>query len=134
MIVEPPKKYIPAKGFIGSKIMLLTDCPTWGDHENGELYSDKIWNETKVLLRDAGIPIDSCWRSAVSKYFVPPSPSGKSDKKIPFAIRAKNAGVDLHVQINELQEEINAINPNVIIALGRTPLWVLTGNKSIEDY
>lgn len=125
-------KYIPGHGPIGAKIMLLAENPTYEDLKGGVSFQSKDWYELDKLLRDAGINRQNCWQTTISKYFVPPSPL--SGKKIPFAVRCKMAGIDLGEQIRELQEEINAVKPNVIIALGKAALWVLTGKNSIEQY
>lgn len=122
-------KYIPGYGPLGAKIMIIRDCPTYKDEINNKLFSDT--RELDELLKEAGINKSSCWLTAVSKYHVPSSPKGR---KIPFAIRAKNAGIDLAAQFDDLQKEINAIQPNVIIGIGKAPLWALTGKTSIDSY
>ncbi len=124
-------RYIPGYGPIGAKIMLLFECPTYEDVLAGKLFSKPA--ETARLLGEAGINYGECWITSVSKYFVPPN-EAKSKKKIPFAVRAKNYGVDMQEQLFALQNEINSIKPNVILGIGRTALWALTGQTDIESY
>lgn len=121
-------KYIPGYGPLGAKLMILGEAPTFKDTVNGKPFSDS--RELNDILRDAGIKKDNCWLTNVSKYEIPPS----HGKKIPFTIRAKNHGIDLHQQLIELQTEINEIKPNCILALGKTALWALSGKLKIEDY
>jgi DNA polymerase I-like protein with 3'-5' exonuclease and polymerase domains/uracil-DNA glycosylase len=121
-------KYIPGRGPLGAKLMILGDCPTERDVIAGKCLTDR---ELDILLREAGINKSECWLTTVSKFHVPPN-VGK--KKIPFAIRAKNVGIDVQQQIMELQEEINGIKPNCILALGSTPLWALSGKTKINNY
>lgn len=123
------KSYIPGYGPLGAKIMIIKDCPSIKDEAAQKPFTDT--RELDELLRDAGINKRNCWLTTVSKYHVPPS-FGKH--KIPFAIRAKNAGIDIAQQIDELQREINAVQPNVIIGIGKVPLWALTGKTKIESY
>ena len=114
--------YIPGYGPLGAKIMIIKDCPSVKDMAAGKPFSDT--RELDELLREAGISKQNCWLTTISKYHVPSSFGGR---KIPFAIRAKNANIDIAVQISELQQEINAVKPNIIIGIGGAVLWALTG-------
>lgn len=121
-------KYIPGGGPLGSKFMILGECPTMKDTDAGRITEEK---ELTQVLREAGINRADCWLSNVSKYYVPPNGRGR---KIPFAVRAKNYGIDVAQQLSELQEEINQIKPNCIFALGSTALWALSGKTDIGFY
>lgn len=122
-------KYIPAIGPIGATFMLLFDCPSYKDVDVGKFTLDK---DTREVLHDAGIYPPNCWISTVSKYHVPPNITKKNRK--PFAVRAKEHGVDLHQQLEELQNEINGIKPNCILAFGSTALWALSGRTEIGSF
>lgn len=122
-------KYIPGHGPIGAKLMILGDSPTVKDEITGRCFSDA--RELNQLAPDTGVNIQSCWKSTVSKFHVPPN-TGK--KRIPFHVRAKTAGIDLEKQLYELQEEINGVKPNCILALGGAALWALAGTYKIGDY
>ena len=124
-------KYVPGYGQMGSRIMIVGESPTLRDVANGRPFSDN--RELDELLRDAGITKASCWLTTVSKYYVPPSPK-KGGYKTPFHVRATEAGVKLEEQVAELQNEINALKPNVIIGIGRTALHYITGKKDISSY
>ena len=126
------KKYVPAGGPIGARIMILGDCPDYQDTASGKYFTGGKGKELFYLCKDAGININECWISAVSKYEVPPNPKG--ERKIPFAIRAQRVGIDVPEQLRDLQEEINAIKPNVILALSSTALWALSGKDKIGSY
>jgi len=123
------KKYIAGRGPLGAKIMIVCECPTYEDIQSGKLFTKS--RELDQLLRENGVNKESCWLTAVSKYHVTPN-SGK--KKIPFAIRAKNEGIDVHQQIMELQNEVNSIEPNVILGVGKTALWAMTGKTDISKF
>lgn len=124
-------KYIPGYGPFGAKIMLLMECPTYEDVIAGKLFSKG--GETTRLLHEAGINPAECWITSVSKFHVPPN-EARSKKRIPFSVRAKNHGVDIQQQLEELQNEVNSIKPNVILGLGKSTLWSLTGKTDIESY
>ena len=71
------------------------------------------------------------WITNVCKYEVPPN---TEMKKIPFHKRAKNHGIDIDQQLSELQDEIDEIKPNCILALGGTALWALSGKTKITKF
>lgn len=121
-------KYIPGRGPNSPKLMVIGDNPTIKDETSGRNFTGHLTNE---CLRESGINPDSVWLTTVSKHWIPPN-IGK--KKIPWALRAKAHGVDVHKELNDLQSEINAVKPNCILALGNTPLWALSGYTKINDY
>lgn len=125
------KKYIPAKGPIGAKLMILGEAPSYQEVAAGELFVGPSGKELNYLLKDAGINRSDCWISNVCKYEVPPN---LPKQKIPFAIRAANVGIDIPEQLRELQNEINSIKPNCILALGGTALWALSGKTKITNF
>lgn len=119
------KEYHPASGPMGAKLMILGDSP----------YDLKTYNrELDRLLKDAGISRSNCWISTVSKYPVWPE-GGKKGEKVPFSIRANKQGIDLVEQLEDLQNEVNSIKPNCILALGGPSLWALGGkDKKIGSF
>lgn len=124
-------KYVPGRGPIGAKLMVIGECPTPQDTDAGMPFTGAVGRELDYILRDAGIYRPNCWTTNVSKYHVPPNLPGQ---KIPFTIRAKNLGIDIDTQLKELQVEINDVNPNCILALGGSALWALTGKGKIGSH
>ena len=123
-------KYIRAYGPTGNtKLMILTDAPSGNDVLSDRLFSSDY--DLDRLLKETKIYKNNCWLSSVSKFYVPESPKGR---KVPFAIRAKQVGVDIDKQLEELQYEINQVDPVCILALGSGALWATTGKTSIENY
>jgi len=124
-------KYVPGYGPLGAKIVVLTDCPQYEENESGKQFTGPWAKEFDRLAKDCGIRPEQCWLTSVSKYMVPPAPFGE---KTSFYQRGKNAGIDIDEQLNDLRKELQAIKPNVILALGKVPLWALTGHNEIQDY
>lgn len=124
-------KYIPGLGSVGAKLFILGEAPSYQETAAGIPFVGPSGKELDRLLYDAEIKRGNCWVSNVCKYEVPPNLPGK---KIPFAIRARNAGIDIEEQLHELQLEINGIKPNCILALGGTALWALSGKTKIGHY
>lgn len=108
--------------------MILGECPDLKSMEKGSLIPDR---ELSQVLKDAGISYQSTWHTNVCKFYVPPN---SSKKKIPFHIRAKNIGIDIDTCHADLRNEINALKPNCILALGKTALYSLYGSDKITNY
>ena len=118
------EEYVGGMGLTGSTIMLIGESPSYNDVKRSRPMSDT--RNLDQLLKDAGITKANCWMTNVFKYPIPPSPKGK---KIPGYVRASNEGINVDKSLEHLQNEINDVKPNVIIGLGGTSLWALTGIK-----
>jgi uracil-DNA glycosylase family 4 len=129
--VDPHKIYVPGIGPRHPKIVIVGEAPSYDELQALKPFVGPSGKLLDGLLRDAGINRGDCWVTNVCKYFVPPSPK---KKQIPFKVRAKNVGIDLDQSISELRMEIHALQPNVIVALGATALYALTGKEGIQDY
>lgn len=126
------KVYVPGSGPLGAKLMILGEAPSYQEVAQGRPFVGPSGRELDRLLRDASINRQDCWLTNVSKFEVMLNP--RDGRPIPFTVRAKLSGIDLHQQLIELQEEINSIQPNCILALGGTALWALSSKWKIGDY
>ena len=124
-------KYIPGMGPVGAKLLILGEAPSYEEMAAGKPFVGPSGRELDRLLIDAGIRRSECWITNVCKYMVPPN-TGK--KRIPFHVRAFQAGIDIDQQLAELRVEINDIKPHVILALGGTALWALSGKTKISKH
>jgi len=122
-------KYVPGMGSVGARLMILGEAPGREETASGKPFVGASGRELDRILIDAGMRRSDCWISNVCKYEVPPN---EFRKKLPFHIRARNAGIDMDQQLAELQTEINDIKPNCILALGGTALWALSGKTKIS--
>lgn len=120
--------YVPGKGNPNAKMVILGEGPSYEEEKHLEPFVGPSGKFLNGLLTTVGIKREECWLTNVSKYAVPPN--SKTGKKIPFAIRAQSVGINVTEQIEDLRTELSQIQPNVIVALGATALWALTGIKS----
>lgn len=123
--------YVPGMGPLGAKIMVVSGTPSYEEEAQLKPLVGPSGREFDKLCRDSGLNRQNCWITNACKYMVPPN---TGTKKIPFHVRAKNAGINLDEQFAELRNEINQIQPNVILALGNTALWALTGKNGIDNW
>lgn len=124
-------KYVPGMGPVGAKIMILGEAPSDEEVRAGRPFVGPSGRELDRLLHDAGISRANCWVTNACKFKVPPN---FEKKKKSFYVRAKEVGIDMEQQLAELQVEINDIKPNVILALGGTALWALSGKTKISQF
>lgn len=125
------KKYVPGMGPVGAKIIILGEAPSREETAAGRPFVGPSGRELDRLLKDAGLSRADAWITNVCKYEVPPN---RDQKKSSFYARAVAHGIDINQQLAELQTEINDIKANIILALGGTALWALTGKSKISKY
>jgi len=125
------KVYVPGMGPVGAKFMILGEAPSYEESAAKRPFVGASGRELDRLLKDAGVPRSEAWVTNVCKYEVPPN-IGK--KRTPFTTRAREAGIDIDQQLEELRVEINEIKPNSILALGGTALWALSGKTKISKH
>ncbi len=125
--------YVPGRGPLGAKLMILGEAPSYMETAAGQNFIGPSGRELDKICKDAGFPNwrSQCWVTNVCKYEVPPN---IPPKRIPFTTRAHSVGIDVQQQLIELQNEINSIQPNCILALGGTALWALSGKTKIGKY
>lgn len=128
--LDKNKLYVPGIGpHLAPKLMIIGECPSMKDVHNKRPFSDS--RELDYLLLESGIRKEECWLTNVFKNHLPLHPL--KTKRIPGHVRAKNAGIDVDGSIKELQEEVNQVQPNCILAIGATALWALTGKENIVE-
>lgn len=118
-------------GSTGARIMLVGEAPSWEETSAGKPFVGPSGRELDSLLKDAGINRNDCWITNVFKYQIPPNIGAK---KLSAATRAESVGINVQESLSELQSEVNQIQPNVIVGLGGTALWALTGKTKIQSY
>jgi uracil-DNA glycosylase family 4 len=118
-------------GPVGAKWMILGEAPSYEETAAGKPFVGPSGRELDRILKDAQVPRYEAWITNVCKYEVP---ANKDKKRLPFAMRARNHGIDMEQQLSELRTEISEIKPNVILALGGTALWALSGKSKISAH
>ena len=124
--------YVPGYGNASARIAIVGEAPSYEELAALKPFVGPSGRFLDSLLNAAGINRGECWITNVCKYFV--TPNAKYGRKIPFQVRARNDGIDLDVQIHDLRNELLTIRPNVVIALGGSALWALTGKVGIQKW
>lgn len=121
---------VPIEGPAGARIMIVGDCSTQADEDCGRNFTGASGRLLDQLLSEAGISRHECLLTMVAKQ---KPPGGKISF---FFEDAKCTKPNLHMQvfIAKLRQEIEFYKPNIILALGHVPMYVLTGNIGISAY
>lgn len=125
-------------GPIPARVMIVGEFPSEDDIRRTEPLSGASGEELNRMLQEAGIMRSDCYVTLASKERPPMGRLGE------WITPTKSEATSAHIQIGdryvlprileskqELLVEIDLIKPNVIIALGNLPLWMLTGNWDV---
>ncbi len=118
------------EGPLDARIMLVGEAPGEQEDRSGRPFVGSAGKTLDNLLAQAGIARYQCLITNVARERPPAN-------KISFFFEDKHCTVPkpkLQAWINKLKEEITTYSPNIIIALGATALWALTGEKKISEY
>ncbi len=113
-----------------AKIMIVGEAPGKAEDECGKPFQGAAGQTLNNLLGQAGIARYQCLVTNVARERPPAN-------KISLFFEDKKCTIPkpkLLLWIKELQDEIKLYKPNIIIALGATALWALTGEKKISDF
>lgn len=124
-----------------AKVMIIGECPSYDDLRKGHVFSGYSGDEFARLLNEAGIYRTESYSTYLVKAKIPGDDIGAliADRKMDITadhilVRDKYIVPGLQDAINSLKQEIANVRPNVIIALGNTVLWALTGNWGITSW
>lgn len=113
--------YVPGQGPHDAKIMFIGEAPGATEDFLGYPFAGAAGDLLWEVCREIGLDRRAVYVTNVVKYR-PPS----NDLR-----RLKEIDVDIDKCISQLWDEIQTIKPNVIVALGNTPLRAVTGKDKI---
>lgn len=133
--------YVPPFGPVPAKVMLVGEAPGNDEVMARRPFVGQSGQELDRMLANAGINRSECFATNVVKYRPPNNeikhfiPERKADVTSD-CVMVKNKWVKPVVAqgIKELYQEIDLVKPNVIIPLGGTASWAVTGNEGIVKW
>ncbi len=135
---------VPSVGPAPTRIMIVGEAPGATEEEQGLPFVGASGHELTNMLLEAGIRREDCFITNVCKYrppkndislWVDPRKGVKLKDGTPVEyVRGKLTAFYVAEGIRELCQEIERVQPNIIIALGNTPLWALTGEVGIKNW
>ena len=133
--------YVPPSGPVPARIMIVGEAPGVEEVQQRKPFVGSSGMELDRMLHDAGISRSECFVTNVCRYqplynkienFIPK----KKSEVTPDCVQVRSKWVKPVVAsgIAELEKEIELVKPELIIALGNTPLWALTGHEGITKW
>lgn len=134
-------KRVPSAGPKPARVMLVGEAPGVSEEMHGAPFVGSSGIELNRMLSEVGINRDDCYITNVCKYR---PPNNKIENWFMNKTQAKKAHIDeicgrypneyIIEGLEELFQEIDAVKPKVIIALGDTALWALCGETGITKW
>lgn len=147
--IAHPSPCIKPLGRTPNTILLLGEAPGEQEEKLGIPFVGKAGQELDRMLQEAGLSTGAVYKTNVfhtrprnndlKSIFLPTQEFKKSfpDSPVTSPFRMENRVFHLppsfQSELNRLHEEIETCNPNIIIALGNTALWSLTGRQNISS-
>jgi uracil-DNA glycosylase len=132
---------VKPEGPIPAKIMLVGEAPGAEEERLGRPFVGASGYELDRMLHDAGISRSECFITNLCRIRPPNNDINQ------FIAKAKKDRTSEHVKLrekwvlkpvlegfNQLQTELQAVQPNVVIALGGSAAWALAGVPSITRW
>src|SRR5664280_1830162 len=113
-----------------ARIMLVGEAPGKDENILGRPFVGYAGQTLDNLLGQAGIARYQCLVTNVAREQPPAN-------KISYFFEDRKCTIPkpkMQAWIAKLKEEIELYKPNILIALGATALWALTGEKKISDF
>ena len=133
---------IRASGPADAKIAFVGEAPGETEEQMGLPLVGRSGQEFTEMLREAGLERRHCYLTNVL-FTRPPGnkleaflvkkdalPSGYS---LPAVKQGAYLHPDLLPELSRLRDELTTLRPNLIVALGNTALWALTGSSRISS-
>ena len=123
-----PNVYVPPRGNRKAKLMFVGEAPGAQEERTGQPFVGPAGGVLTECTLKAGIDPESCFYTNVLKYRPPDNDfSAWVPKGVPNELVLEGMA--------ELAQEIEEVNPNVIVPLGNWALWALYNNRlSKEGY
>lgn len=121
---------VNTEGPLDAKIMIVGEAPGSEEDKQGRPFVGYAGHTLDNLLGQASIARYQCLVTNVAREQPPAN-------KISYYFEDKQCTIPKPKLVNwieKLKEEIILYKPNILIALGSTALWALTGEKKISDY
>jgi uracil-DNA glycosylase len=132
---------VRASGPANARIAIVGEAPGSEEESQGKPFVGSSGYLLDQMLADAGIARSECFVTNVCRERPPSNEISAwlSDRKTPPAKDwTYHAGKWMAPVVAqgraELEAELRSVQPNIIIALGNTPLWSLTGRTGIMNW
>lgn len=129
--VNKTKRLVLGKGPRDAKIMIVGEAPGKDEERLGEPFVGRAGELLTEMLGKAGIVRSECYITNVVKE----RPERNNIKPfVDLNRKVPPTSDDYNRYVLDLVQEINDVDPNVIVAVGGVALWALCGLKGIQKW
>jgi DNA polymerase len=130
------------EGPLNAKVMIVGEAPGKNEVDSGRPFVGSSGLELTKMLNEVGIARTDCFITNAVKH----QPPGNKMEAWIDVRKTQPAGFVRHPSLSnwihplvlegvrELESELDEVRPNLVIALGNTPLWALTGLAGITKW
>lgn len=128
-------------GSTAASIVIVGEAPGAEEEAQGLPFIGASGYELDKMLKDTGLIREACFITNVTHERPPNneienwiSPKAKAPDSSFIQYRGKWVKPFIREECERLYSEIRAVQPNVVLALGNTPLWALCGEDSVSKW
>ena len=121
-------------GPIPCAIMVVGEAPAAHEVAQGKPFVGPAGQELERQLKDVGLARSDVYLTNVCRERAPDDDIQAWLYRGDYPLRNKQVHLPIIQGEHYLREEITRVNPNVIVACGGMPLWLLTGEEGIEKW
>lgn len=134
-------KVVPPRGPVPADLAIVGEAPGEQEETYGKPFIGSAGTELATMMKEAGLSPPSVYftnvfkvrpeKNNVDHFFVPKK---LGDPQLPPLRAGKYLPVEHKHYLTSLGEELANVRPKLILALGNTALWALTGLSGITKY
>lgn len=124
-----------------ARILIVGEAPGAEEERTGQPFQGASGHLLDSILSKAGLLRSSCAVTNVCHHRPPDNNidewiSSRKTSPFPEWVRVRGKWCDPRVAegVEKLRELISRVNPSIILAVGNTALWALTGNSGIQKW
>ena len=121
---------VKTEGPLDAKMFLVGEAPGEDEDRTGKPFKGRAGETLNKLLSSAGIIRSECLIGNVAKE----KPPGNKIAYYFFDKKCTQPKEQLIKWMADLRDEIALYKPNIVVALGNTALWALTGKRGIKTH
>ena len=122
---------VPPIGPKDAKIVIVGEAPGRTEVQTGRPFSGQAGQLLNKMLAQVGINRDDCYLTNVIKER---PPNNNIKHFIDLSRKEPQFNNNAQAKLTDFYHELEALNPNIIIALGNTGMWALTDKKGVTKW